>query len=198
MKILGLILAGGRATRMGGADKGLKRFAGEPLALRAWKRLAPQADGVFLSANRSFDEYRTVMPPEVPILKDLREGFPGPLAGLEAALVSVPEAKRSETWVATVPCDCPFFPKDLIARLRAAAEAAGKPALASAGGNLQPSFMLIRADALPSLQAFLDADGHRLRAWLLSLGAVPVEWGNARAFLNCNTIEELEAAQSPA
>lgn len=195
MRVLGLVLAGGRATRMGGVDKGLQLFDGGPLALRAVKRLSPQVDSVVLSANRSFEAYKTILPEGVSVLPDVRPGFPGPLAGLEAALSSVPEEDRESTWVVTVPCDCPFFPEDLVQRLSAGIVEGAVAAVASTVGKLQPSFFLVRADQLSSLKAYLDADGHRLRAWLESIGAVPVAFEDERAFLNCNTLEELRQAQ---
>lgn len=108
MMRIGLILAGGRATRLGGADKGLVPFQGEPLALRAYRRLSPQVDRILVSANRSFDEYRKVLPSDTELIPDRTDSFPGPLAGLEAAIASLPEESRKETWLFTVPCDCPF------------------------------------------------------------------------------------------
>lgn len=195
MRVLGLVLAGGRATRMGGVDKGLQLFDGEPLALRAVKRLFPQVDSVVLSANRSFEIYRTILPEGVPVFPDVRQGFPGPLAGLETALSFVPEEERESTWVVTVPCDCPFFPEDLAQRFSAGIVKGVVAAVASTGGKLQPSFFLVRADQLPNLTAYLDADGHRLRTWLELIGAASVTFTDERAFLNCNTLEELERAQ---
>src|SRR3712207_5122478 len=120
----GLILAGGRATRPGGADKGLVAFQGEPLAVRAYRRLSPQVDRILVSANRSFDEYRKVLPPDTELIPDRTDSFPGPLAGLEAAIAGISEKFQNEIWVFTVPCDCPFFPSDLTKKLIFAANAA--------------------------------------------------------------------------
>lgn len=108
MMRIGLILAGGRATRLGGADKGLVPFQGEPLALRAYRRLSPQVDRILVSANRSFDEYRKVLPPDTELIPDRTDSFPGPLAGLEAAIASLPEESRKETCFSRFPVTVPF------------------------------------------------------------------------------------------
>ena len=110
----------------------------------------------------------------------------------------MPEKDRKDTWVVTVPCDCPFFPEDLVQCLSAGVAEGAAAAVASTNGRLQPSFFLVRADQLSSLKAYLDADGHRLRAWLELIAAAPIAFKDERAFLNCNTLEELELAQKKA
>lgn len=163
MMRIGLILAGGRATRLGGADKGLVPFQGEPLALRAYRRLSPQVDRILVSANRSFDEYRKVLPPDTELIPDRTDSFPGPLAGLEAAIAGLPEKSRNDTWVFTVPCDCPFsrlislrnlFPQqtlpDPVPRLQ---RRMGRfsPRLPVSG---QTSFLSLRTTTLPAIIGF--------------------------------------------
>jgi molybdopterin-guanine dinucleotide biosynthesis protein A len=113
--ITGVILAGGRATRMGGVDKGLQTVQGIPMALLSLLRLAPQVGEVMINANRNMGAYESM---GVPVWPDSMSGFPGPLAGFVTAL------ERCETaYLVTVPCDTPRFPDDLVERLAAALEA---------------------------------------------------------------------------
>ena len=198
MRTIGLVLAGGRATRMGGVDKGLQLFRGEPLALRALRRMRPQTGGLALSAKRSLSAYRRLLPPDIPILPDLRSGYPGPLAGLEAVIARLPEPERQEIWIAAAPCDCPFFPEDLVRRLALAAGRESPAAVVRTGGRLQPAFFLVRADQGASLKAYLDEGGRRMRAWLQEIGAAPADFEEEGVFLNCNTLEELALAQRQA
>ncbi len=195
MKRIGLVLAGGRATRMGGADKGLVTLCGEPLAHRALRRLAPQADEVWVSANRSFPGYRAVLPEGTRVIPDLRKDFPGLLAGIEAAMAAVPEAERDGTWIITVPCDSPFFPANLSEELLRTALSLGTDAVfAEAGGSPQPAFAALRSTLLPRLSSYLDQGGHRVRMWLEELGAAKAGFPDLSDFRNCNTPEDLEEA----
>ena len=115
--ITGLILAGGRGSRMGGVDKGLQNHQGLPLALHALMRLAPQVGHAMINANRNLGAYEAM---GVPVWPDGLADFAGPLAGFLVGL------ERCETpWLVTVPCDSPGFPEDLVLRLAAAAQAQG-------------------------------------------------------------------------
>ena len=191
METVGLVLAGGRAARMGGIDKGLVSFDGEPLVLRAVRRLSAQADRVVVSANRNLDAYAKLLGEQTPVLPDQRTGFCGPLAGLEAALGSVPAKARSDTWIVTVPCDALFFPEDLVLRLQ---QGLGGRAIAVAetAGRLQPAFQLVRCDQLTALSRFLDEGGRKLGEWVR--GAAFVPFPEETAFFNCNTLQDLERA----
>ena len=124
-QITGLILAGGRGSRMGGVDKGLQNHHGMPLAMHALLRLAPQVGGVMVNANRNLGAYESL---GVPVWPDVLPDYPGPLAGLLTGL------ERCETpYLVTVPCDTPHFPADLVARLaRALVEADAEIAMAAA------------------------------------------------------------------
>ncbi|MDL2059496.1 molybdenum cofactor guanylyltransferase MobA [Mesosutterella sp. AGMB02718] len=192
MRIYGLILAGGRATRMGGVDKGLQLFRGRPLALNAFERLKPQTDEILLSANRSEEAYRRMLPAGTKILPDLRPDFAGPLAGLEAAMSCIPEGERKKAWLVTVPCDCPFFPENLVESLKES----GTPAVAAAGGRLQPSFLWVPASFLPRLSAYLDSGERKLGLWARQAGCLEVNFPDAAAFQNCNSFEELSFAEA--
>ena len=206
--ITGLVLAGGRGTRMGGADKGLQLHQGMPLALHALHRLQPQVGRTMLNANRNLAAYEAM---GVPVWPDsvgtklgmastastagTAEDYPGPLAGLMAGL------QHCDTpWLVTVPCDTPHFPEDLVVRLAAAAAEAAVPVALAAtreGDELraQPVFALVRADLLDSLVAYMDRGGRKVLPWLQQHGAVEVPFDDAQAFFNANTAAELQQLQ---
>lgn len=185
--VTGLVLAGGRGSRMGGVDKGLVEWRGQPLARHALQRLRPQVGSLAVSANRNQEIYTGW---GVPAWADADDRFAGPLAGLAAGL------RHSTTeWLVTVPCDSPLFPLDLVARLAAAAENAGSPVAMAAtpGPQAQPVFLLVRRGLLESLVAALDAGEHRVGRWAMSQGAALAVFEDAAAFANANTAGELAA-----
>ena len=160
--ITGLVLAGGRGSRMGGVDKGLQDHRGIPLALHALRRLQPQVGTAMLSANRNLPDYEAM---GVPVWSDSIEGYAGPLAGLLTGL----EHARTD-WLVTVPCDTPDFPSDLVDRLAEAAAAQGAEIAMAAtreDGELraQPVFCLLRTGLAPSLLAFLQAGERKFGQW---------------------------------
>ena len=185
--ITGVILAGGQGRRMGGVDKGLKVLRGRPMVAWAIERFSPQVDEILVNANQNLETYarfgHRVIPDEI-------GGFAGPLAGLHRGLN---EAKHD--LVATVPCDSPFLPHDLIARLRAALEAQGADiAVAKTGDQPHPVFCLCRKGVLPGLGAFLAGGGRKIDAWYAKLNVVEVLFDdNPGAFSNVNTEAELKA-----
>jgi molybdopterin-guanine dinucleotide biosynthesis protein A len=184
--ISGLVLAGGQGRRMGGVDKGLQALRGKPLAAWVIERLEPQVDEILISANQNLERYRafghTVLPDRI-------GGFAGPLAGLERAL----EAATCEL-VATAPCDSPFLPHDLVARLRGALLAAEADlAVARTGAQVQPVFCVCRRQLHGHLRDYLAAGGRKIDSWYASLRVVEVAFDDqAQAFSNINTPEELE------
>ncbi len=191
--VTGLILAGGRGTRMGGADKGLQNFRGMPLALHTLLRLAPQVGEVMINANRNLSAYESF---GVPVWPDSLADYPGPLAGFLTGL------ERCETgYLMTVPCDTPLFPQDLVARLGEALEREGGDiAMAAAreeDGRLrsQPVFSLLRHDLLESLVRFTHEGGRKIDAWTGQHRTVIVpfdrEGDEPSAFFNANTLAEL-------
>lgn len=184
--VTGVVLAGGLGRRMGGVDKGLQRFRGKPLVQWAIERFAPQVDELLINANQHLDEYRAL---GYPVIPDAIDGFAGPLAGLHRALT---EARHDR--VATVPCDSPFLPLDLVPRLTAALEAHGADlAVARTGDQPHPVFCLCRKGVLPALTAFLAAGGRKIDAWYASLRTIAVAFDDAAAaFSNINTREELQ------
>ena len=191
--VTGLVLAGGRGSRMGGVDKGLQNHRGIPLALHALLRLQPQVGQLLINANRNLGAYEAM---GAPVWPDPIEGFGGPLVGFLAGL------EHCETpWLATVPCDTPEFPVDLVERLAAAAdEQQAEIAYAltlEADGREQrhPVFCLMHSTLLESLVAFLHGGNSKIDAWFARHRAVAVRFPDAGAFFNANTAEELARLQ---
>ncbi len=183
-KITGLILAGGLGRRMGGRDKGLQPFRGKPMAAWAIARLAPQVGALLINANQNLEAYAAFGHPVIP---DRIAGFAGPLAGLHTGLLAC-----ETPLLVTTPCDSPFLPEDLVARLRDALEAAGADlAVAKTGEQPHPVFSLVRREVLDGLTAFLEAGGRKVDAWYAALKVAEVPFPDERAFANINTLEEL-------
>ncbi|HWA14564.1 MAG TPA: molybdenum cofactor guanylyltransferase MobA [Burkholderiales bacterium] len=185
----GIILAGGQARRMGGADKGLQPLHGRPLAAWVLDRLAPQVDEVLINANRHPDRYAAL---GARVVADATTGHAGPLAGVQRGLM---EARHA--LVLVVPCDAPRLPLDLASRL---AQPLCDPNLdasvARAGGRLQPVFCMARRALLPHLTAFLEGGGRKVDAWLATLRTATVDFEDAAAFANVNSIDDLRALEA--
>lgn len=188
-RVAGLILAGGLGSRMGGVDKGLVELGGRPMVAHVVERLAPQVAELLINANRNAEAYAGF---GVPVVADRVEGFAGPLAGLDAGLHA---AGKECGWVATCPCDSPFLPLDLVARLLKSAVAAGADAaMARADGQTQPVFLLARRSAAASLAAYLAGGGRKIDRWVEGERHVIVDFDDCpEAFANINTREELTA-----
>ena len=192
--ITALVLAGGRGTRMGHVDKGLQKFRGASMAAHVIRRLAPQAGKLAINANRNADAYAAF---GVPVWPDDLQGFEGPLAGLATGL-----RHCTTEYLVTAPCDSPFVPADLVARLAGALEAhdadlaLAETEEADEGGALrvqpQPVFALVKASALPQLSAYLAGGGRRMDGWYGSIRTVRVRFDDAAAFRNINTLHELQ------
>lgn len=188
-QLTGLIVAGGLARRMGGADKGLQAFAGRPLLAHVIERFAPQVGSVLLNVNHNAAAYARF---GCPLVADALEGYAGPLAGLAAALA------RCETpLLACVPCDAPFLPHDLVARLWHGLDAGcAQIAVARAGGRVQRAFMLCRREVLPGLEAFLAGGGREVGQWQAADACAEVDFADGAAFANINTLEELKRLEN--
>lgn len=191
--ITGVVLAGGRGSRMGGVDKGLQNFNGMPLALHTLLRLQMQVGDAMINANRNLSAYEAF---GVPVWPDGLAGYAGPLAGFLTAL------ERCETpYLMTVPCDTPLFPLDLVERLAHAMDAEGADiAMAAAreeDGSVrhQPVFCLLRVELLESLVRFTHEGGRKIDAWTKQhkTAIVPFDQpgDDPRAFFNANTLAEL-------
>lgn len=191
--ITGLVLAGGRGSRMGGVDKGLQNHQGMPLALHAVLRLGAQVGQVMVNANRNLAAYESM---GVPVWPDALPDYPGPLAGFLAGL------EQCETpWLVTVPCDTPNFPADLVQRLADTAAAEGAEiviaATREADGSLQPQpvFCLLRASLLESLVQATQAGERKIDRWAARHRLAQTVFDDAGAFFNANTLAELQSLQ---
>lgn len=199
--ITGLILAGGRGSRMGGVDKGLQNFNGIPLALHTLMRLGPQVETVMINANRNLSAYESF---GASVWPDASADFAGPLSGFIVGL------ERAETpYVLTVPCDTPRLPLDLAQRLSAAlvqenadiAMAAGQETNGQGQTEVrtQPVFCLLKIELLESLVKFTQAGGRKIDAWTAQHRTVIVPFDtptdDPHAFANVNTLQELQALE---
>lgn len=201
--ITGLVLAGGRGSRMGGTDKGLQNFHGTPLALHTLLRLQMQQGGwvgeTLVNANRHLAAYEAF---GAPVWPDTMNDYAGPLAGFLTGL------EHCETpWMLTVPCDTPRFPLDLAERMVQAVVRSGADiAMAAApeeDGSVrsQPVFCLLHVDLLASLVAFTQAGGRKIDRWTGQHHTVLVPFDqpgdDPRAFFNANTLSDLQALEAP-
>lgn len=180
-----VILAGGRATRMGGDDKGWVPLAGRPLIEHVLERLRPQVDEVLINANRSEARYRAL----APVIGDGNGDFLGPLAGMRAGL-----SAAHQDWVLFVPCDGPALPLDLMARFRAAlaAQPTTELVVAHDGAHLQPVVALLHRSLLPSLQQALTQGERKTGAWFTRHRMAVVSFvDQPDAFINLNSPSEL-------
>jgi molybdopterin-guanine dinucleotide biosynthesis protein A len=191
--VTGVILAGGRGSRMGGADKGLQNFRGMPLAMFTLMRLGPQVGEAMINANRNLAAYESF---GVPVWPDSLSDYPGPLAGFLTGL------ERCETdYLVTVPCDSPLFPPDLVQRLGEALEREDADiAMAAAREDdgqfrAQPVFSLLRRELMESLVRFTHGGGRKIDAWTAQHKTVLVPFDrpgdDPGAFFNANTLAEL-------
>lgn len=200
--ITGLILAGGRGSRMGGVDKGLQNFNGMPLALHTLMRLQLQVGTVMINANRNLSAYESF---GAEVWPDVLADYAGPLAGFLTGL------ERCETpYMVTVPCDTPRFPLDLVERLAAALERDGAEIAMAAGPErddqgqtqvrTQPVFCLLKVELLESLTRYTQGGGRKIDAWTAQHKTVIVPFDQAGddplAFANANTLAELKQLEN--
>ena len=186
--ITGLVLAGGLGRRMSadgqGVDKALVRLRGRPMIAHVIERLAPQVGALLINTGRASADYAAF---GLPLVPDSVGGFAGPLAGLHAGL-----AAAGTDWVATAPCDSPLLPLDLVGRLAdAAAAARADVAMARTGDQPHPVFALVRRSLRDDLEAFLAAGGRKIDVWTARHATVEVDFDDADAFGNINTLDEL-------
>ena len=185
---------------MGGLDKGLQPFDGVPLALHALRRLHAQVGSAMISANRNLEQYKAF---GVPVWPDGESGYAGPLAGVACAL-----RHCATPYLATVPCDAPRFPTDIVERLRQALEcqdaAIAVATIARTGRTgasiwrRQPVFCLLQRSLLPNLERHIAAGNRRVDGWITANRHVEVRFEDAAAFANANTLAQLLAMAQPA
>ncbi len=184
-QITGVILAGGRGSRLGHQDKGLVDVGGKPLIEYVLERFMPQVNRVLINANRNLSTYRHY---DHQMVGDGNENYDGPLAGMGAAL------EVTETpWLLVVPCDCPQIPWDLGARLyQQAVDRQVLIAVAHDGEWLQPVFSLLHRQTIPALRRFLEEKRHKIDHFYQEVGFTAVDFSdNTTGFLNLNTPEDI-------
>ncbi|MFU8896122.1 MAG: molybdenum cofactor guanylyltransferase MobA [Gammaproteobacteria bacterium] len=187
--ITAIVLAGGRATRMGGIDKGLVELAGRPMITHVLAALAPQVEQILINANRNLERYAAFGWPMAP---DEETGFLGPLAGIVAGL------HASDTpLVLTAPCDSPLVAPDLAHRLwQALARDDADIAVAFDGEWLQPVFLLLKRDLLGSLEDYLGAGGRKIDRWFAQHRVAKADFSDCRqTFINVNDPGERAALE---
>ena len=186
MSVTGIVLAGGLGRRMGGVDKGLQDLRGKPMVEWVLERFAPQVSEILINANQNRERYAAF---GHAVVADDIGGFAGPLAGLHAGLKAA-----NHDLVATVPCDSPFLPLDLVRRLDSFL-GDNDLAVAKTGEQPHPVFVLTRRSIRENLERFLASGGRKIDAWYASLSVVEVSFDDeAEAFRNINTADELRQA----
>jgi len=186
-EIIGVVLAGGRATRMGGKDKGLQLLNGKPLWQHVADALAGQVSARVLSANRHIDIYQRS---GLPVYQDTLADYPGPLAGM----LSVMQQDRGE-WFVFCSCDTPFIPACLVERM--VQQRGDSPVVwAHDGERDHPTIALIHRSLIPALQDYLAAGERRVMVFMRQSGGHSVDFSDLKsAFVNVNTLEDLQTMQ---
>ncbi len=188
-RVTGVILAGGRARRMGGRDKGLIEVGGAPMVRRVAERLALQVGAVLINANRNLPRYAEL---GYPVVSDVVAGYHGPLAGMASGL----QAAQTPL-VVTVPCDSPLLPGDLVARLCAGLGRDAAIAVAHDGERMQPVFSLLRTELLEDLRAWLASGERKIDRWYARHPHSLVDFSDhPETFVNVNTPEDRAAVES--
>ena len=189
-QVSGVILAGGRATRMGGVDKGLVPVNGKPMISWVIDVLRPQVAEIFVNANRNLDEYRAL---GFPVIDDGDREFRGPLAGIASGMRAA-----SRKYVVFAPCDSPLVCADLVPRLHAALTSAGtRIAVAHDGKRLQPVFALLERALLDDLMRYLDSGERKIDRWYSEHDYACVDFSDvAESFANINAPEEKQALET--
>ena len=192
--ITGLILAGGRAQRMGGIDKGLIPFHGKPLIESAIARLKPQVQTIVINANRNITKYAGY---GYPVIVDETPDFSGPLAGFSVGL------KACKTpYLLTSPCDSPLLPNNLVELLSTEMQRGNFQLVYAsskeANGKVwtQPVFCLMHANLQDSLANFLLTGDLKIDHWFKELRCSTVIFDDAQVFANVNTPEELKKLEA--
>lgn len=194
---LGLVLAGGLARRMGGGDKARIRIGGATILERVLACLGPQCSRVIINANGNSARFADT---GLPVVADTVPDFAGPLAGILAGLDWAAARAPECEWVVSVPGDCPFLPKNLVARLHEGRAAAGKPfACARSGEWRHPVVGLWPVTLREELRSALIGEGvHKIELWTAPYGVSIVDWLDQPVdpFFNVNTPEDAKRAEA--
>lgn len=189
MQITAVILAGGRGMRMGGVDKGLVDYQGQPMIEHVLSRMTPQVDQVMINANRNLDRYQQY---GVPVITDETDQFDGPLAGMQVGM-----RHAQHNWILSVPCDSPLLPLDLANRLsqaiqtmQALTDPPSMLAIARSASGTHPVFCLMPRQLCNDLDAFLQSGQRRVSAWQDRHPHVFVDFKDEQAFTNINQLQQ--------
>ncbi len=184
--VTGVILSGGRARRMGGADKGLVSLAGQPMLRYVLETIRPQVARVIVNANRNLDAYREF---GCDLVSDLVGGFSGPLAGMASGMQAA-----STAYVVSVPCDSPLITGDLVARLyRSLSEEQAEVCVVHDGERVHPVFLLLHRDLLDSILSFLESGERKIDKWFTRHRLAVCDFSDRpHAFANVNRLEDME------
>lgn len=186
--VTALVLAGGRARRMGGEDKGLIEVGGRAMVQWVTTAMASQCASVVVNANRNLERYHELT--RCRVLTDIDDNFAGPLAGMIAGLSSC-----HTPLLACVPCDSPLIAADLVDRLtKALLEQDAELAVADDGERMQPVFVLLKRELLGSMQAFVQDGGRKIDAWYQQHSTARASFSDRpEMFENINTPEQRDA-----
>jgi molybdenum cofactor guanylyltransferase len=192
----GVLLAGGLARRMGGGDKPMRQIAGRTILARVIARLKPQCDGLILNANGDPARFAAF---GLPVIPDSVADFPGPLAGILASLDWAAASRPEVSWVLSVAADCPFLPRDLVARLhRARADENAQLAVAASDGQSHPVIGLWSVGLREELRhALVVEDVRKIDRWTARYRLATVTWpvDDLDPFFNANTVDDIAAAE---
>lgn len=188
--ISAVILAGGRARRMGGEDKGLVELGGRPLLDYIISALQPQVGEILVNANRNLERYRAF---GYPVIEDIMGDFCGPLVGMATGMQAT-----GNPWLLTVPCDSPFVPAQLAATLgHALVNEQAELSVAHDGVRMQPVFALLDCRLLPSLLDYLNGGGRKIDTWYAQHRLVLADFSSVpETFLNLNSPEDKAELES--
>jgi molybdopterin-guanine dinucleotide biosynthesis protein A len=194
--IPGVLLAGGLARRMGGGDKPMRQIGGRSILERVVARLKPQCDGLILNANGDPARFASF---GLPVIADTVENFPGPLAGILAALDWAAANRPDVEFILSAAADCPFLPRDLVARLhRARSEQNAQLAVAASDGQSHPVIGLWSVGLREELRhALVVEDDRKIDRWTARYKLATVEWSvdQLDPFFNANTMDDIAAAE---
>jgi molybdenum cofactor guanylyltransferase len=192
----GVLLAGGLARRMGGGDKPMRQIAGRTILARVIARLKPQCDGLILNANGDPARFAAF---GLPVIPDSVADLPGPLAGILASLDWAAASRPEVSWVLSAAADCPFLPRDLVARLhRARADENAQLAVAASDGQSHPVIGLWSVGLREELRhALVVEDVRKIDRWTARYRLATVTWpvDDLDPFFNANTVDDIAAAE---
>jgi molybdenum cofactor guanylyltransferase len=195
-RIPGVLLAGGLARRMGGGDKPMRTIGGRTILERVIARLAPQCDGLILNANGDPARFAAF---GLPVIADSVADFPGPLAGILAALDWMAANRPDVSLVLSAAGDCPFLPRDLVARLHdALVKENAQLAVAASAGQSHPVIGLWSVSLREELRhALVVEDVRRIDRWTARYRLATVTWPTEPLdpFFNANTVEDIAEAE---